>query len=134
MIFHHVLALSSFVHCRFIRAILVAIDLSHAHGWIVAVLQEGTKREAGSSPRVLCFSECVFEKLSFRASTSKWGCIGYAYSPLIERRERSRIQLFLIEGGKSMSDEKDENLKAVYQQLCDSYRAIDDFRTKLLGF
>ncbi len=33
-----------------------------------------------------------------------------------------------------MSDEKNENLKAVYQQLCDSYRAIDDFRTKLLGF
>ena len=33
-----------------------------------------------------------------------------------------------------MSDEKDENLKAVYQQLCDSYRAIDDFRAKLLGF
>src|SRR2546430_2096672 len=72
MIFHHVLNSSSFVHCRFIRAILVAIDLSHAHGWIVAVLQEGTKREAGSSPRVLCFSECVFEKLSFRASTRVW--------------------------------------------------------------
>ncbi len=33
-----------------------------------------------------------------------------------------------------MSDEKNENLKAVYEQLCDSYRAIDDFRTKLLGF
>ena len=33
-----------------------------------------------------------------------------------------------------MSDEKNENLKAVYQQLCDSYRAIDDFRAKLLGF
>ena len=33
-----------------------------------------------------------------------------------------------------MSDEKNENLKAAYQQLCDSYRAIDDFRTKLLGF
>lgn len=26
------------------------------------------------------------------------------------------------------------NLKEVYQQLCDSYRAIDDFRSKLLGF
>ncbi len=33
-----------------------------------------------------------------------------------------------------MSDEKNENLKAPYQQLCDSYRAINDFRTKLLGF
>jgi hypothetical protein len=33
-----------------------------------------------------------------------------------------------------MSDEKNENLRAAYQQLCDSYRAIDDFRTKLLGF
>lgn len=33
-----------------------------------------------------------------------------------------------------MSDEKNENLKAAYQQLCDSYRAIDDFRAKLLGF
>jgi len=29
---------------------------------------------------------------------------------------------------------KNENLKAAYQQLCDSYRAIDDFRMKLLGF
>jgi len=28
----------------------------------------------------------------------------------------------------------DENLRIVYQQLCDSYRAIDDFRAKLLGF
>ncbi len=33
-----------------------------------------------------------------------------------------------------MSDEKNENLRAAYQQLCESYRAIDDFRTKLLGF
>jgi ketosteroid isomerase-like protein len=33
-----------------------------------------------------------------------------------------------------MSDEKNENLRAAYQQLCDSYRAIDDFRAKLLGF
>lgn len=33
-----------------------------------------------------------------------------------------------------MSDEKNENLRATYQQLCDSYRAIDDFRAKLLGF
>jgi len=27
----------------------------------------------------------------------------------------------------------DEQLK-VYEQLCNSYRAIDDFRAKLLGF
>jgi hypothetical protein len=27
-----------------------------------------------------------------------------------------------------------ENLKIIYQELCNSYRAIDDFRTKLLGF
>ncbi len=38
-----------------------------------------------------------------------------------------------------MSDEKneepkDENLRVAYQQLCESYRAIDDFRAKLLGF
>jgi hypothetical protein len=33
-----------------------------------------------------------------------------------------------------MPDETNENLKAIYQQLCDSYRAIDDFRAKLLGF
>jgi hypothetical protein len=33
-----------------------------------------------------------------------------------------------------MSDETNENLKNIYQQLCESYRAIDDFRTKLLGF
>lgn len=33
-----------------------------------------------------------------------------------------------------MSDEKSANITAVYQQLCESYRAIDDFRTKLLGF
>src|SRR5262245_52742365 len=28
----------------------------------------------------------------------------------------------------------DDNLKAVYQELCTSYRAIDDFRLKLLAF
>jgi hypothetical protein len=28
----------------------------------------------------------------------------------------------------------DENLRAVYQELCTSYRAIDDFRARLLGF
>jgi hypothetical protein len=37
-----------------------------------------------------------------------------------------------------MSDEirnlRTEDLKAVYQELCISYRAIDDFRAKLLGF
>ena len=27
-----------------------------------------------------------------------------------------------------------DNLKIIYQELCNSYRAIDDFRTKLLGF
>jgi len=27
-----------------------------------------------------------------------------------------------------------ENLRTVYSELCESYRAIDDFRTKLLGF
>jgi hypothetical protein len=29
--------------------------------------------------------------------------------------------------------EQNDDLKAVYQQLCDSYRAIDETRTKLLG-
>ena len=28
----------------------------------------------------------------------------------------------------------EDNLKAIYQELCSSYRAIDEFRTKLLGF
>jgi len=28
----------------------------------------------------------------------------------------------------------DDNRRAVYQELCNSYRAIDDFRAKLLGF
>jgi hypothetical protein len=32
-----------------------------------------------------------------------------------------------------MADSHDEKLK-VYEQLCNSYRAIDDFRAKLLGF
>jgi len=36
-----------------------------------------------------------------------------------------------IDEGKFMAD---ENLRAVYQELCTSYRAIDDFRAKLLGF
>lgn len=30
--------------------------------------------------------------------------------------------------------QKPENLRTVYRELCSSYRAIDDFRTKLLGF
>jgi hypothetical protein len=30
--------------------------------------------------------------------------------------------------------QENDNLKLVYGQLCNSYRAIDDFRTKLLGF
>ena len=32
------------------------------------------------------------------------------------------------------NDEHDKNLRLVYQELCNSYRAIDDFRAKLLGF
>lgn len=36
------------------------------------------------------------------------------------------------DGGQSMADSKDHKLK-VYEQLCNSYRAIDDFRTKLLA-
>jgi len=33
------------------------------------------------------------------------------------------------------NDESDApNLRATYEQLCQSYRAIDDFRAKLLGF
>jgi hypothetical protein len=31
-------------------------------------------------------------------------------------------------------DEQDNNSRAIYQELCNSYRAIDDFRAKLLGF
>jgi hypothetical protein len=37
------------------------------------------------------------------------------------------------EQNDDQADERKENLKAVYQQICDSYRAIDDSRTKLLG-
>jgi hypothetical protein len=37
-----------------------------------------------------------------------------------------------LDGKNLSSDEK--NLTAVYQELCDSYRAIEDFRAKLLGF
>jgi hypothetical protein len=32
-----------------------------------------------------------------------------------------------------LEDPRDENLKMAYQELCTSYRAIDDFRAKLLG-
>ena len=31
-------------------------------------------------------------------------------------------------------DPKAEHIRTVYRELCSSYRAIDDFRTKLLGF
>jgi len=34
----------------------------------------------------------------------------------------------------NLDTEKPENLRTVYRELCSSYRAIDDFRTKLLGF
>jgi len=33
----------------------------------------------------------------------------------------------------NLHTEKPENLRTVYKELCSSYRAIDDFRTKLLG-
>jgi len=33
-----------------------------------------------------------------------------------------------------MNDLQNNNFRDVYQQLCNSYRAIDDFRAKLLGF
>lgn len=32
-----------------------------------------------------------------------------------------------------LEDARDENLKMAYQEVCTSYRAIDDFRAKLLG-
>lgn len=32
------------------------------------------------------------------------------------------------------AQQNDENIRTIYNQLCESYRAIDDFRTKLLGF
>ena len=32
------------------------------------------------------------------------------------------------------SEQSAANLRAVYQELCTTYRAIDDFRAKLLGF
>ena len=32
------------------------------------------------------------------------------------------------------NQENQENLRTLYQELCKSYHAIDDFRTKLLGF
>jgi len=35
---------------------------------------------------------------------------------------------------KYLPEQKANNLREVYKQLCGSYRAIDEFRTKLLGF
>ena len=34
---------------------------------------------------------------------------------------------------EELTDKQKDNLKTIYQELCDSYRAIDDFRAKLLG-
>jgi hypothetical protein len=34
---------------------------------------------------------------------------------------------------QKLDDKNHENIKAVYDQLCESYRAIDEFRAKLLG-
>lgn len=34
----------------------------------------------------------------------------------------------------NIRDERPENLRTAYKELCNSYRAIDDFRAKLLGF
>jgi hypothetical protein len=45
-----------------------------------------------------------------------------------------------VDGGESLSatepadQQKLEKTKTVYTELCNSYRAIDDFRAKLLGF
>ena len=43
-----------------------------------------------------------------------------------------------VEKGKSPTDDQKDgqavNSRTAYQELCNSYRAIDDFRTKLLGF
>ncbi|MGZ8157281.1 MAG: hypothetical protein ACXWT1_04550 [Methylobacter sp.] len=36
--------------------------------------------------------------------------------------------------GENIDQQKAENIRTVYRELCSSYRAIDDFRTKLLGF
>lgn len=33
-----------------------------------------------------------------------------------------------------LTDQQAENLRTAYRELCTSYRAIDDFRAKLLGF
>jgi len=35
---------------------------------------------------------------------------------------------------ENLDQQKAENIRTVYRELCTSYRAIDDFRTKLLGF
>ena len=34
---------------------------------------------------------------------------------------------------EELSDQQAQNFRAVYQELCNSYRAIDEFRTKMLG-
>jgi len=36
--------------------------------------------------------------------------------------------------GDQQGGTRDDNLRTAYDQLCLSYRAIDDFRSKLLGF
>src|SRR5215211_749604 len=36
--------------------------------------------------------------------------------------------------GGDLETQRTESLRTVYRELCSSYRAIDDFRTKLLGF
>ncbi|MBK6795283.1 MAG: hypothetical protein IPG76_00360 [Acidobacteria bacterium] len=34
----------------------------------------------------------------------------------------------------SDTEKNEQNIRTIYQELCTSYRSIDDFRTKLLGF
>ena len=36
-------------------------------------------------------------------------------------------------GNEELTDQQAQNFRTVYQELCNSYRAIDEFRTKLLG-
>jgi len=45
-----------------------------------------------------------------------------------------RMETFMRPETPNGNKEQCENLKELYDQLCQSYRAIDDFRTKLLGF
>ncbi len=35
---------------------------------------------------------------------------------------------------KNINTKDEENIRTIYRELCNSYRAIDDFRTKLLSF